>query len=1196
MKPTAILEAKASSFIQPNRGFTLVITLSLMVLLTVIAVGLLTLSSISVRTTSNTLDVSRARANARMAMMFAIGELQKQAGLDTRVTARADILDETNGPVLGVWKSWEGEDHVKDGNFEGRPISPGNNYRSVKSQHFLGWLTSAPDPLTIPDTTSGDKTVVLVGKGSVGDADPVKFQVHLKPTEVNIEKTKGTFAWWIGGENQKARISKSYQPESLTSPAGWASISKSHSTANPATFGLDSLLDPNNFDKADKIITRQQTELIAERAAIDYFHDLSAVSTGLLTNTATGGWRKDLSLFTENYNSLGSGNLPLYRTTPTKDNQCRVSPPSGSSSPPKSILYPWAVPGSQRNVPGAVASWGNLKDYVLSYQKFSGGGPYSLPTNWERTDHQYLNSNSIEPVLARLQWVYSHSARPVGGGAQYNPGLLITPVITFWNPYNIAITVPSGAKVRVGAGGSVNVPPPPALTYTVGGVALPTVSLFRSNNYGENRLTDSSVSCDIASNQLNLAPGEMKVFSPSAGETIETAADQHYLIKGTITNPPIELSAGCRLTDGIFIALKDPASASPKDLKSPASTTMAVNARFDTNCINTNQPGYPTDPSVGIELYLSAPGASTSYTMYCTPEIALNIYPPFPVLSPSGALQSLVTAPVPFMSMIFGNRVANNSMLPTKGFVQSSPFTTYCDFRYDSNRGQSRYRGVNHPINAPFDFSFVKHGTVAGAVAPPPIGSSTGYGFSGFDANTGLTRCIVAEIPLQPLASLAELQHWDLKGQNTAPPFAFNIIGNSDATPLLPKNKVVHDQRTPLSRNSTPDSESAGSRQYDDSYCANHLLFDDWFFSSISAGNSNDFGRSGSLQQSYTNFIKGERPLTNRSYKPLLEDASFAQASAGNADSLYNSHVANDQSWRTIASRLEVEGMFNVNSTSEAAWSALLSHARNQKVPIHAAGSGLTVSANENNVFSRTTVAGDNKAGSTTGNSGFEGANELVGFRAFTDTQIENFAKQIVIEVRKRGPFLSLSEFINRQLTDEVDLALAGTIQSALNTLGGTPGNPSGIYAAFQSKLSPQNAANKLAVAPTAKVLQPAGSAFAQFGAEYEPEGFPEAAIGSSHYGMPGWTRQADVLRPIAPILSARDDTFVIRSYGDSRDASGNKILARAVCEVIVRRSRNYCDSSEPADLTTPVQSEINLVHGRRFEVVSFRWLSEADI
>lgn len=66
---------------------------------------------------------------------------------------------------------------------------------------------------------------------------------------------------------------------------------------------------------------------------------------------------------------------------------------------------------------------------------------------------------------------------------------------------------------------------------------------------------------------------------------------------------------------------------------------------------------------------------------------------------------------------------------------------------------------------------------------------------------------------------------------------------------------------------------------------------------------------------------------------------------------------------------------------------------------------------------------------------------------------------------------------------------------------------------------------------------------------------FPAAAVGYNAYGLPGWTRQADVLRPIAPILSGRDDTFTVRAYGDARDARG-KTTARATCEAVVRRTR----------------------------------------
>lgn len=94
-------------FSNPARGFALVVTLSLMILLTVVAVGLLTLSSISLRAAGQGDAMAVARANARMALMLAIGDLQKLAGPDQRITARADVVDEkiANPRLTGVWKS-----------------------------------------------------------------------------------------------------------------------------------------------------------------------------------------------------------------------------------------------------------------------------------------------------------------------------------------------------------------------------------------------------------------------------------------------------------------------------------------------------------------------------------------------------------------------------------------------------------------------------------------------------------------------------------------------------------------------------------------------------------------------------------------------------------------------------------------------------------------------------------------------------------------------------------------------------------------------------------------------------------------------------------------------------------------------------------------------------------------------------------
>jgi hypothetical protein len=121
-----------------SRGFALVVTLSLMILLTIIAVGLLTLSSISLRASSQGQAMAEARANARLAMMMALGELQKTAGPDRRVTAPANLAKATHPEGLaGVWKSW-------------KPAPSGvadQDYVDVKTgAGFLGYLMSNPDP------------------------------------------------------------------------------------------------------------------------------------------------------------------------------------------------------------------------------------------------------------------------------------------------------------------------------------------------------------------------------------------------------------------------------------------------------------------------------------------------------------------------------------------------------------------------------------------------------------------------------------------------------------------------------------------------------------------------------------------------------------------------------------------------------------------------------------------------------------------------------------------------------------------------------------------------------------------------------------------------------------------------------------------------------------------------------------------
>ena len=1143
----------------------MIVTLMLMILLAVIVVGFLSLSSISLRTAAQGDSLAIARANARLSLLLAIGQLQRQAGNDTRVTARADILDEENPLVLGSWQSWQGDDHETSGAFAGRPLSPGN-YKEAKSTRFLGWLTSSNqiDPMALPDTVAAAGKVTLVGANSVGtEPERDKSEIHLTPMPVNSEGGAGSLAWWIGGENQKARIPKPSQADPVTSEAKWAAQSKSHSIADPQPFQMESLLtDPT---PANKAITLQQADLIpsdsTDKASRAFFHDLSAVSTGLLTNTATGGWRKDMSLLSESYGTQPTSDMPMFRVAPGKDlltNRATSANPLASGS----MIYPWAAYRGG-NVPiyqlGPVSSWENLVNYATFYKRVSASSSGRFSTSSYSSaiggnSFNYIHKVRILPVIARIQWLFSHSAgtpAPTPGGppvpaSSLEPRLLVTPIITMWNPYNVEVSIPAGnPPLRF----SLDQPFPVALRYYVNGVA----------NTKYNAVMGGSINNlpGLGSTQMNytiptfapLKPGETRIFSPASTTPVLSGGN-------------VALNVGYRSGGGNYYPVKSNMGTS---LALPGATTIKADAKFDTEQLQNAQ---LAKPGVGIILEMFVNGShDLAYRSLCTSLVANELYEPLSDLA-EVSLNECKNNPVPFLSTLFGARMASRTHIAAKGFLQSSPFVNYTSMGKDDVEWSIRrhYAGSEHPVNSPFDYSFVAH-SPGGDSQLPNASDATGRGYivTGFTKSDGLSRCVIAELPTRPLTSLGELVNWDLRADNPIPPFAINLIGNSDATPLLPADAVFNSAESNLAEN----------LQYDDAYCANHLLFDDWFFSSLTQ-DPTDFGTAGRNKRTvFTDFVTHKIPLPNKSYLPIRADTAAAMPGISAANNLYAEKVAQPDSWKTIASRLEVEGMFNVNSTSVTAWRALLGHARNQRIPFYnetGATWDTKLSAETDYAVTRFSIAGDAEAGQPSSSGSFPDANELAGYRTLDDEFLDALAEKVVAQVRLRGPFLSLSEFVNRQLSSG-DLAMAGTIQAALNEVTDDPAT---------------NIFSKIQALSTESVAVPVRAAEA----EYK---FPEAAVGYSAYGLPGWTRQADILRPLAPILSARDDTFTIRAYGDARDDQGN-ILASTVCEAVVQRTRDYVNSSDAADSTAELTAAANKTFGRRFNVVSFRWLPDDEI
>lgn len=390
--------------------------------------------------------------------------------------------------------------------------------------------------------------------------------------------------------------------------------------------------------------------------------------------------------------------------------------------------------------------------------------------------------------------------------------------------------------------------------------------------------------------------------------------------------------------------------------------------------------------------------------------------------------------------------------------------------------------------------------------------------------------------PLEPPVCL-RATYW---GFNSTPnaPYADQSIGNSYAHPLLPPNATTK------------------GTYLDHRYLGNEALWDKYFLSSLAPQSSARFGTNKSMAQSWQAFLEGKDQLINSRFNPWV-GAEFPATILRRSFPSNQANSMRADAYKRIAVNLMFDGGFNINSTSVVAWQAFLASTRARsitKLGKTGGRQGLEL-AGTGTVFARTETV----LASAVDTASNEPASTYCGFRDISDDQLAKLATAIVEQVRMRGPFLNLSEFINRRLCNDPALALSGALQSAIDA--------SGLNDA-------------VAAGGMAGTSAPGGASMA----------FPKASALNTATGCPGWLMQADILDPLGPALVARGDTFRIRGYGESRSANGG-VLASAWCEAVVQRTPAYMDAAEAADLAIP-KKPINLRFGRRYEWVSFRWLS----
>ncbi|MCX6875003.1 MAG: hypothetical protein NTW21_14520 [Verrucomicrobia bacterium] len=1173
-----------------ERGFALVITLCLLVLLLVVAVGLLTLSSTTLRSTSQQQAMSIARANAQMALVLALGELQKECGPDRRITASAAILandakehgpdavafdprtvspDFANPHWLGIWDSWNAW-------LNGTRID--KTYQKGRESRFRRWLVSHPEPASLTSinapmtAASGTKHVAVVGNGTLGADSNISDHVSVPLVPVTGPSTSG-YAWWVSGDNQRA-LANHYISDAA--PTGSPAAVAQRLADQPAA-GVDWLDGLQQYPAADKKSLAKSISLPSlglagnadafRHSLTKHYHDLTAFSIGLPVNVRDGMLKNDLNLLLE------QATLPdAYGTFRRANFNGTIVPIRAHEGNPGPPFYPQDL-----NFP----SWYKLHQY---YQLAAGTGGYgeeapedcapvpfqkglwwngNSPTinfNWHIENLDYFGWGRT-PIVARAMLVFSlRRTANATNPANFDFKMGYNPVIVLWNPYNVTLASPR-LWIQITPG---------ALEFNayVGGTARGWQPLARADGGWElfNIYPMTGPGLAAQTVPIVLKPGETRIFSALANAV--SAADFRY----------VELYPGYEAptaNGGFDVAL-------PGLVNLPAGTRVELAMRMSDN---------RNDHGGDYQNYWTVRNAQTGESQRYN-EIALN-----PVLD-GKPIQILEDAPGKRLAfttdtnrLVFANfqlvlKSGQDLRNPGgdyaafdargKNFIHSKPWNNRAMYGEPTPRmkGMAQYDlhievGAGNQLNPDFD-SKTNRSYIASAIS------------AGGSQYPGQTMAPMTEIPLVAPVSLAGFMHFRLNPGDSRD-FASGRhlwqistndslgIGSSFANPLIAGSAIYAD---------VPDAQCRGGHLqmqlirdcYDHVFLNNDALWDRWFCSGITSQQSQAFGSRQSAKELARKFLEGTAPLAGSHYLPSLGGGQTASQTLA---ALFSGTSPTPTAHKTIAKHLIVQGAFNVNSTAVDAWKTMLAGLRDSEIRYVDPESGTikTTSAPADKVvLSRFALPNYPKEGTHAGDPASWG-----GVRLLTHEQIDRLARECVRQVRLRGPFLNMADFINRRL-DTGQTGLCGALQAAIDWDEFNGNSP----AAGEDSINGR--------------YKGAGDMITQSQISSWGLNFPAAGVGSRWTGIPGYVTQADLLKRIGNMLCVRDDTFRIRSYGEARDSHGN-VTARAWGEATVFRTLDYLDAKDQAD--TPFANltrNTNKTFGRRFKVLSFRWLQPDEI
>jgi hypothetical protein len=1200
-------------------GFALVIALGLMAFVLLLLLSITTLVQVETRSSQTQLHQMEAEQGALLGLQVALGELQKNAGPDQRVTATAGIVngvaaDGSTQHYTGVWSS--------------EPNIPA-------ADRFIQWLVSSNDNQPaqgvftevwshtgqpVADNGSAysvsalseNDYVLLVGNGTVDSASSSSIQavVAEKVAYSNSDAAQGKYAWWIGDEGVKARINFSDASQNTAlgpNEAKQAALQTLSSSArgNVATLTGLSAVDLQSSDLASKLLETSDLALDASAPSEDQikaqFHDLTTYSSGVLADARNGGLKQDLSLAFELSDADFDRSVFGSNGPDTID-----SPGFGQVQP---IFRLANTTGVKANGP----AWHLLRDYYTIYQRMD--TPMTNPTLDAQAfvpNHRELNPGSLS---------YDHRKQPaikyivqetLDDGAQGDPlrsdgGYLSIPVKASYLPYVQRHIVSIGLDFEA--------------------VAAPEGYDNTTNNYEFRELRQSISPSFVVHNPYNVSLRHNGIAT--------IVAHLRYSIKVESLLEPLEPSfnrEGMTDPNGHMLKIEDgtiqpgavevyegvPSDAPDFSQPGPAKRFWEAGNNSDTLIIPVD-PAASGDPNVKViyrpfgnnrwayfmyhgiavpgvdeELRADLPGVhviSNKFVSNYGGHHSDNIYLTYKdwyggedsgrTISTESYRSDLLEAPAapfPFLNYDFFLKPAEadpvTNPFPYPGLTHTNPLAPIMQSRnlFPTSRSKPDYGWPMYAPNWQLKV-YTTESNVPGMDALQTSGVDYEKAFWGASNEAGGSTHVAAiELPTSPLVSIGQLQNANVSLYAHMPALA---IGNSFASPYI--RRGVTDDPSNATYNIFQNREGNDRIFYDLSYLCNEVLWDRYFFSSYSRAYDADADAyNGTLGDSFDSAFDSNNAsgsLPNPRMEIALENETSAQVRTklfdGSGDPL-------STAYERAAENLLVKGSFNLHSTSVNAWKTMLASARDMTIY----QSGESAATNYTNNRTPLTRIHQPIAGAFDSASfSYDDDEAWGGFATLSDNQLDDLANAIVTEIKLRVAnqgtlFTSLSAFINRSLSNDT-FGLTGLLQAAIDK--------SGINSEFTQAIIQADSGD----------LQGDAGDFPFPSNIRDGDGQARSTATTATANL----TQGDLLQVIGSFASVRSDTFRIRSYGEALHPVTGKPHARAWCEAIVQRIPEPVNpgAANPSDAAYwEPQTGDSL--GRKFKIIHFRWLSADEV